>query len=284
MYTDWLSELEDWPPDSDTIVLSAAGLGPPSHPAEADLFARHEDVPGHRQRALEQARVVLVGAGGLGSWTGLALVRSGLRHLTVVEHDFFDRTNAPRQLMFRGDLQRPKAFRVAENLLPHMIAGGEITAVRLPVQDALEKDAIGADLFVCLVDNNGARYAVSRHARRQGVPVVFAMLSTDSMRMQAFLQGPSTADACLWCALPNLDPESAAPCASATIASCLVVAGHVTLFAFRALMGWPKGSSTFNWREGDMLGNAPDRVGLVNRRPGCPTCSGAGSTMPSDLR
>jgi len=50
----------------------------------ADLFARHEGVPGHVQEALTNARTVIVGAGGLGSWVALALARSGAREL--VDH------------------------------------------------------------------------------------------------------------------------------------------------------------------------------------------------------
>src|SRR5262245_6897693 len=100
-------------------TFDAPGLPPPSHPAEADTFARHEGIPAHDQAALTNAAALVVGAGGLGSWTNLALVKSGLGRLTVIEHDRFDRTNAPRQLMLAGDLGEPKAIAVSRNLVPH---------------------------------------------------------------------------------------------------------------------------------------------------------------------
>jgi len=53
--------------------------------------------------------VGIVGAGGLASWVALALARSGVRHLTIVDPDRFDRTNASRQLMFGGDVGDWKA-------------------------------------------------------------------------------------------------------------------------------------------------------------------------------
>lgn len=83
------------------------------------------------------------------------------------------------------------------------------------------------------------------------------MLSTDSLRLNAFLQAADPNAPCLWCALPNLDPQSAAPCAAATIAGCFAVAAHVTFLVHRALMGWPAGKPVFNWRESDLFGEGP---------------------------
>ena len=95
----------------------------------------------------------------------------------------------------------------------------------------------------------------------------------DSMRVNTFLQGPNDADACLWCALPNLDVESSAPCASAVITSCLASAAHVIFFAHRALMGWPSDMKKFNWRATDLTGALPEEIGAVERRPDCRICN-----------
>jgi molybdopterin/thiamine biosynthesis adenylyltransferase len=273
MSTDWLSESE--PNCSVVSFEEAAGFPAPTHPAESSVFARHEGVPGHNQEQLEAARVVIAGAGGLGSWTALALARSGVRHITLIDHDVFERTNAPRQLMFPNDLGRPKSFAVAANLRSHMMASGEVIGMDLPFAEAVEQYATSADLVVALVDNNACRLHASRYARQRGVPAIFSMLSTDSMRAHTFLQGTEIADACLWCALPNLDAAAVAPCGSATIASCFMSAAHSTFFAFRALMGWPAGADEFNWRATDLMGCTPEEISLITKRDNCALCGSA---------
>jgi molybdopterin/thiamine biosynthesis adenylyltransferase len=251
------------------VIVNGEALPPLRHPAEPDAFARHNGVPGHNQTAVESARVLIVGAGGLGSWAALALARSGVRSITIVEPDRFERSNASRQLMFGRDLGDLKAIALARNLAPHMIAGGTITAIPMAFADAVSEYALAADLMVVLVDNNACRLEAVRFAREQQIPAVFSMLSFDSMRVHSFLQGADPNDACLWCALPNLDPQSHAPCASATIAGCLASAAHTVFFSYRALMGWPDGAQIFNWRETDLFANAPDATGVVARRPLC---------------
>jgi len=271
---------EDFPefvlsPDQIIESLDALSL-PPPHPAEPDTFARHEGIPGHDQEALASARIVLVGAGGLNSWTALGLVRSGARSIAIVDHDLVDRTNTPRQLYFADDLGQPKAICLARNLIGHAVAGAQLTGVALRFEQAAEEFALPADLLVVGVDNNACRLYCVREARTRRIPAIFTMLSRDGMRCQSFLQGPNPGDPCLWCALPNLDPESAAPCAAAVISSCFLAAAFAVFFAHRALMGWPKGVEPFNWREADLLGAAPNRVGMVARRPDCTVCGQLG--------
>lgn len=252
-------------------VMAAPGL-PPPHPAEADLFVRHKGVPAHDQEALAEARILLIGAGGLGSWVGVALARSGARNITIADGDRYDRTNAPRQLTFGDDLQTWKAHALARNLVPHMIAGGYITAIAAPFPDACDRAMIATDIIITMVDNNECRLEAVQYARHLGIPAVYSMLSLDGMRVHTFLQGPSSDDACLWCAAPNLDPAGVTPCAASVITSCFVSAAHATFFAHRALMGWPDGQEPFNWRTTDLLGNEPEQIARVARRDDCPAC------------
>jgi molybdopterin/thiamine biosynthesis adenylyltransferase len=260
--------------EPEVLIVSAPGFPAPRHPAEADCFSRHEGVPGHVQNALADARICIVGAGGLGSWTALSLARSGARSLTIVEPDRFERSNASRQLMFDDDVGTFKAFALAHNLVPHLIAGGEIIAIRTYFAAAVERYALAADIIVCLVDNNQCRLEVVRFAKARRIPAAFAMLSTDAMRLNAFLQEPDSA--CLWCALPNLAAVGAAPCAAASIISCFLAASYVAFFVHRALMGWPKDVTPFNWREADLLAEAPDRAGLILKCATCAVCAAKG--------
>jgi molybdopterin/thiamine biosynthesis adenylyltransferase len=253
-------------------VFDAPGF-PQGHPAESGLFVRQESLPGHDQRALECARVMVVGAGGLGSWAALMLVRSGVRNLTIIDPDRFDRTNAHRQLMFAADIGESKALAVARNLIGHAPAGATITAIPDHFEDARAKMLLPSDLLLVLVDNNRARLAAVHYAREQRIPAVFALLSaSDAARAHCFLQGASPDAPCLFCALPNLEPDAAAPCAAGVITSCMTAASISVFLAHRALMGWPEPTDAFNWRSLDLLGREIDRSGNVAKSASCRVC------------
>ncbi len=242
-----------------------------SHPTEPDLFERQKGIPAHNQTLYENARILLVGGGGLNSWTGMGLARSGAKFLTIVDHDRTDRTNLARQFFFKDDLSQPKGIRLAKNLTGQAIGGATLTGIGLPFEKAIEQYPLPADILVVGVDNNACRLKAVQEARRRHIPAIFTMLSGDGMRCQAFLQGASPLAPCLWCALPNLDPERILPCASAIISSCLMASALTVFFVHRALMGWGK-IEPFNWREADLSGMTDDRKGVIQKRNNCPVC------------
>ncbi len=67
---------------------------------EQDIFQRTELLLGsNRMEKISQIRVILFGVGGVGSWCAESLVRSGIRHLTIVDSDRVAGSNINRQLM-----------------------------------------------------------------------------------------------------------------------------------------------------------------------------------------
>ena len=65
-----------------------------------EIFQRAELLLGTEAMVrLSEKRVILFGVGGVGSWCAEALVRTGLKHLTIVDFDCVDVTNVNRQLM-----------------------------------------------------------------------------------------------------------------------------------------------------------------------------------------
>lgn len=242
-----------------------------THKAEPDLFARHEGIPAHRQELLENARISFIGAGGLNSWAGVGIARSGGKYLTFIDQDRADRTNLSRQFYGKDDLGQPKGIRLAKNLTTQAAGGAIITGIGLSFEEAIEQFPLPADVLVVGVDNNACRLKAVEVARKRHIPAIFTMLSRDGMRCQAFLQGASPLDACLWCALPNLDPEKIMPCASAIISGCFLASAFTVFFVHRALMGWGD-LKPFNWREADLSGTMADRTGTIRKRPDCPVC------------
>lgn len=248
------------------LRLEAAGFPAALHPAEPDLFCRQAAMPGHDQARLSEAHVAVIGCGGLGSWIALSLARLGVGHLTLIDPDRFDRTNAPRQLMFPDDFGKPKSHALARNILSHMTQGGIITAGSTYIEDVLvtsNSSVDAVDALVVGVDNNKARLTAAAWALRHRIPAVFVMLSRDGLRSQVFLQRPG--GPCLSCVLPDLDPERAAPCAAASIASCYLAAAHAVHMCTSSVMG----VMVPEWRETSLDGTT-ERVARPSRRRTCP--------------
>lgn len=245
------------------------------HPAEPDVFARHNGVLGHDQELLASKHVTIVGAGGIGSWVAVNCVRLGFRRVLVIDGDpAADATNLPRQLFKPSDRGLPKAVAVARSVAEHAIAGATITAVPLTFEEALDQlSSFDTDVIAVGTDNNASRAFAARWAREHGVAAVFTMLSPDgSFRCISFSQGPDPVDACLWCAFPDLDPDQSTPCVAAMIPGCMLSGALTATFIYRAIMGWPREIERFNLRDVDLLGRVSDRAVLVPRRPGCWLC------------
>ena len=81
-------------------------------------YARHIVLPGfgeEAQRKLRGSRVLVVGAGGLGSPVLLYLAAAGIGHLTIIDDDVVDESNLQRQVIHRqADVGRPKALSARE--------------------------------------------------------------------------------------------------------------------------------------------------------------------------
>ena len=83
------------------------------------MFSRSTALLGEKSMALLQSkRVILFGIGGVGSWCAEALIRTGLRHLTIVDDDIVQSSNINRQLpALPATLGRPKVAVLRERLL-----------------------------------------------------------------------------------------------------------------------------------------------------------------------
>ena len=270
-------DFPEWPelkPEETYKSFQARPL-PPPEPGEisADPFERQKRVPGHDQAALD-SEIVLVGGGGLNSWIGLGLVRSGAKAVTVIDPDAVDLTNLPRQLFYAENLGDLKGTALAANLVAHSTAGARIAGIAMYFQEAVEQYALPCDLLVVGVDNNLARLVAARYARIRRIPAVFVALSKNGMRVNALLQGRWDHNACWHCAQPNIDPDEAAPCVPAVISGCFLAAASAIFMCHRALMGWPDFVEPYNWRDTDLLGINPDITGNVHKRSNCPTCGG----------
>ena len=132
---------------------------------ELERYARHivlREVGGPGQAKLKAARVLVIGAGGLGAPVLLYLAAAGVGTLGVVDDDKVALSNLQRQVIFStGDIGKPKAERAGaaiERLNPHVAV--ETHGVRLTANNALDLIA-HYDLVADGSDNFATRYLVS---------------------------------------------------------------------------------------------------------------------------
>ncbi|HSD61211.1 MAG TPA: molybdopterin-synthase adenylyltransferase MoeB [Burkholderiales bacterium] len=125
------------------------------------------------QARLIASRVLVIGAGGLGSPVALYLAASGVGALTLCDNDDVDLTNLQRQIVHRTEsIGRPKV-ESARDTLAHINPEVEVAALRERV-DAARIDALTGehDLVLDASDNFATRHAVNRACVRHRKPLV----------------------------------------------------------------------------------------------------------------
>lgn len=165
-------------------------------PDEARRYARHlvlRDVGGAGQQKLKAARVLVVGAGGLGSPVIAYLAAAGVGTLGVVDHDTVGLSNLQRQIIHRtqdegvGKASNASSFVAALN--PNVRFTAHATRV-----DATNADALlaGYDLVLDGTDDFATRRVMAEAAERRGVPLVSGAVSMWDGQVTVFAPGGPT--------------------------------------------------------------------------------------------
>lgn len=165
------------------------------------------------QQKLLDAKVVIVGAGGLGVPVALYLAGAGVGHLTLVDDDVVELSNLQRQVIFTAeDIGHPKAERLAAHLR-RLNDDIEVAAVCTRLTAANIEELIeSADLVMDCCDNFATRYLVNDFCRALGKPWMFAALH--QFRGHFALFTPQTA--CFRCLYPE-QPVSEGNCSLAGV-------------------------------------------------------------------
>src|SRR5579875_570423 len=214
----------------DVISIVPAIAGGAADPAAVGLspeemlrYSRHLLLPevGLRgQRKLKEARVLLVGAGGLGSPTATYLAAAGVGRIGLVEFDTVDLSNLQRQILYTTeDVGRPKLEAAAERL---RALNPEITVVPHPgpLTSANALDLLKEyDVVVDGTDNFPTRYLVNDAAVLSGIPNVYGSIYRFEGQVTVFAarSGP-----CYRCLYPEPPPPNLVPsCAEAGVLGVL---------------------------------------------------------------
>ena len=180
---------------------------------EVTRYSRHLTLPEvgmQGQLKLKEAKVLMIGAGGLGSPLGMYLGAAGIGTIGVIDFDVVDQTNLHRQIAHSlGDLGRPKAESLRETVLaanPNVRV--EVHDERLTRDNALE-------LFECYdiiadgSDNFETRYLINDAAFFTKKPLVSASIFRFQGQLSVF--DPASGGPCYRCLYSQPPPASLVP-------------------------------------------------------------------------
>jgi adenylyltransferase/sulfurtransferase len=114
------------------------------------------------QEKLKKAKVVVVGAGGLGCPVLQYLTVAGVGHISIVEFDMVDESNLQRQVLYGSDDVGKLKSIIAKSRLDHLNSLGEtgVINLRLDASNALDI-LVDFDVIVDATDNFDARYIIN---------------------------------------------------------------------------------------------------------------------------
>jgi molybdopterin/thiamine biosynthesis adenylyltransferase len=219
---------------------------------ELERYARHivlREVGGPGQAKLKVARVLVVGAGGLGAPVLLYLAAAGVGTLGVVDDDAVSLSNLQRQVIFgTDDISKRKvdsAEAVIARLNPHVAVETHMT--RIDASNAL--DLIGRyDIVADGSDNFATRYLVSDACYFAKKPLVTAAVGTFDGSLTSIRAHERRADGVpnpsYRCLFPEPPPEGTVPaCAEAGILGALpgVLGSLMALEVIREIVGFGEG-------------------------------------------
>jgi adenylyltransferase/sulfurtransferase len=189
-------------------------------PQQVQRYARHlilPEVGGAGQRKLLTTRVLLMGAGGLGSPAGLYLAAAGVGTLGVVDFDDVDASNLQRQILHgTPDLGRPKVDSAAAKLQA-INPDVQVVKHRLHLNSENVLDVFsGYDLILDGTDNFPTRYLANDAAHLLGKPLVHGSIYRFEGQVTMFDSKQGTG--CYRCLFPTPPPPGAVPsCAEAGV-------------------------------------------------------------------
>jgi adenylyltransferase/sulfurtransferase len=179
-------------------------------------YSRHIILPkigAAGQRKLLDAKVLMVGAGGLGSPAAMYLAAAGVGTLGIADFDRVDLTNLQRQLLHdTDDVGRPKVASAADriaginpdvNVIQHDVVLSSENAL-----DILEP----YDIVVDGSDNFPVRYLVNDATQMLGKPLAYGSIYQFDGQASVFMPGPNTP--CYRCLFPQPPPPGAVPSCS----------------------------------------------------------------------
>lgn len=212
--------------------------------AELDRYARHIVLPhvgASGQLRIKSARILVIGAGGIGSAAIPALAAAGVGMMRIADDDAVSLSNLQRQTLFStADIGRAKVDVAAERIAalnPHIAVETRATRVNAGNLPALLS---GVDLVIDGSDNFATRLAVSDAATAARVPLVSAAIAQFHGQVGTF-RGWEADKPCYRCFVGDaLDPDECDTCAEQGVLGAMVamIGGFAAMEALRHITGF----------------------------------------------
>ncbi|MFL1454517.1 molybdopterin-synthase adenylyltransferase MoeB [Marinobacter sp. GN3S48] len=225
------------------------------------------------QEKLKSARVLVVGAGGLGCPVALYLGAAGVGHLTLVDDDAIELANLQRQIAFSQDqLGDAKAESLADRVRRiNPLVSVEAIGHRLE-SDELVRQVGEASLVVDCTDNFNTRFALNRACVAAKVPLVSGAAIRGEGQVSVY-DSRDPESPCYHCLYPEQGNEDLS-CSEAGVIGPLVgmIGASQAMEAVKVISGVGRplvgrllilDAWRMEWREMKLA-----------RDPGCPVCSG----------
>jgi len=216
--------------DGGTTAWQAAGLPMVESDIDADFserYSRHLRLPEvglDGQRRLEVARVLVVGAGGLGSPAAFYLAAAGVGTLRLVDDDVVDRSNLQRQILHADARIGVAKVESAAIALSALNPRTHVEAVAERITSGnVERLLDGVDVVIDGADNFPARYLLNDACVKLGKPLVYGAVHRFEGQASVFDAGRMRGEApCYRCLFPEPPPPDAAPnCSEAGVLGVL---------------------------------------------------------------
>jgi molybdopterin/thiamine biosynthesis adenylyltransferase len=244
--------------------------------AELDRYARHlvlREIGGPGQQRLKAARVLIVGAGGLGAPAALYLAAAGVGILGLADPDVVDLSNLQRQIIYgEADVGAPKT-RAAAQTLGRLNPLVQVQTHAIAVDEANAAELVRSyDLVLDGTDDFSVRFAVNAACVAEGKPLVSGAIGRWSGQVGIFAAGLKRGlSPCYQCLVPEIPPE-AETCARVGVVGALagVIGSMMALEAIKWITGAgePLDGRLLIY---DAL-EAEARTVKVGPDPACPVC------------
>ena len=192
-----------------------------------ERYSRHlllPEVGVEGQRRLEGSRVLMIGAGGLGSPAAFYLAAAGVGHLRIADDDVVDRSNLQRQILHaEARIGEPKVAS-AQATLGALNPRTQVEAVQARVtSDNIERLLDGVDVVLDGADNFPVRYLLNDACVKLGIPLVYGAVQRFEGQVSVFDAGRHRGELpCYRCLFPEPPPPEFAPnCAEAGVLGVL---------------------------------------------------------------